>query len=92
MRAWPGMGDHFDRSAPGMHRRPIDYGVVVRGEMTLELDDGNDASAPGRLHRANGTRHRWRNPLPDLPDGVHLGGREARLIRPKHNGAEGRSR
>ena len=36
-----GMGDHFDRSAPGMHTTDtIDYGVVVRGEMTLELDDG----------------------------------------------------
>ncbi|MGH6750771.1 MAG: twin-arginine translocation signal domain-containing protein, partial [Bradyrhizobium sp.] len=30
----PGMGDVFDRSAPGMHTSDtIDYGVVVRGEM-----------------------------------------------------------
>ena len=37
----PRMGDHFDRSAPGMHTSDtIDYGIVVRGEMTLELDDG----------------------------------------------------
>jgi hypothetical protein len=37
----PGMGDHFERGAPGMHTTDtIDYGVVVRGEMTLELDDG----------------------------------------------------
>jgi len=37
----PGMGDVMERSAPGMHTSDtIDYGVVVRGEMTLELDDG----------------------------------------------------
>ena len=36
----PGMGDHFERGAPGMHTSDtIDYGIVVRGEMTLELDD-----------------------------------------------------
>lgn len=63
----PGMGDHFDRAAPGMHTSDtIDYGVVVRGEMTLELDDG----ATIRLRQGdcivqNGTRHRWRNPLPE---------------------------
>lgn len=35
------MGDPFERDAPGMHTSDtIDYGVVVRGEMTLELDDG----------------------------------------------------
>jgi len=35
----PGMGDHFERDAPGMHTSDtIDYGIVIRGEMTLELD------------------------------------------------------
>jgi hypothetical protein len=63
----PGMGDHFERDAPGVHTSDtIDYGVVVRGEMTLELDDGQKV----HLHQGdcvvqNGTRHRWRNPLPE---------------------------
>ncbi len=63
----PGMGDHFDRSAPGMHTSDtIDYGVVVRGEMTLELDDGQTIRLrQGDCIVQNGTRHRWRNPLPE---------------------------
>jgi hypothetical protein len=62
----PGMGDHFDRSAPGMHTTDtIDYGVVVRGEMMLELDDGERVHLrQGDCIVQNGTRHRWRNPLP----------------------------
>ncbi len=63
----PGMGDHFDRAAPGMHTSDtIDYGVVVRGEMTLELDDGATIHLrQGDCIVQNGTRHRWRNPLPE---------------------------
>ena len=39
----PGMGDHFERGAPGMHTSDtIDYGVVASREMTLELDDGRE--------------------------------------------------
>ena len=63
----PGMGDVFDRSAPGMHTSDtIDYGVVVRGEMMLELDDGQKVHLrQGDCIVQNGTRHRWRNPLPE---------------------------
>ena len=63
----PGMGDHFDRSAPGMHTTDtIDYGVAVRGEMTLELDDRKIVHLrQGDCIVQNGTRHRWRNPLPE---------------------------
>jgi len=63
----PGMGDHFERGAPGMHTTDtIDYGVVVRGEMTLELDDGQKVHLrQGDCVVQNGTRHRWRNPLPE---------------------------
>jgi Cupin domain len=63
----PGMGDHFEREAPGMHTSDtIDYGVVVRGEMTLELDDGQTVHLrQGDCIVQNGTRHRWRNPLPE---------------------------
>ena len=63
----PGMGDHFERSTPGMHTSDtIDYGIVVRGEMTLELDDGQKVHLrQGDCVVQNGTRHRWRNPLPE---------------------------
>jgi len=79
----PGMGDHFERdtSTPGMHTTDtIDYGVVVRGEMTLELDDGQKIHLrQGDCVVQNGTRHRWRNPLPEpcLMAFVSLGGKRA---------------
>jgi mannose-6-phosphate isomerase-like protein (cupin superfamily) len=77
----PGMGDVFDRSAPGMHTSDtIDYCVVVRGEMTLELDDGQKVSLrQGDCVVQNGTRHRWRNPLsePCLMAFVSVGGKRA---------------
>ena len=75
----PGMGDHFERGAPGMHTSDtIDYGVVVRGEMTLELDDGQKVHLrQGDCIVQNGTRHRWRNPLPEpcLMAFVSVGGK-----------------
>jgi len=77
----PGMGDHFERGAPGMHTSDtIDYGVVVRGEMTLELDDGQKVHLrQGDCIVQNGTRHRWRNPLPEpcLMAFVSIGGKRA---------------
>ncbi len=75
----PGMGDHFDRNAPGMHTtNTVDYGIVVRGEMTLELDDGQMVHLrQGDCIVQNGTRHRWRNPLsePCLMAFVSVGGK-----------------
>ena len=75
----PGMGDHFERGAPGMHTSDtIDYGVVVRGEMTLELDDGQKVHLrQGDCIVQNGTRHRWRNPLsePCLMAFISVGGK-----------------
>lgn len=75
----PRMGDHFERGAPGMHTSDtIDYGVVVRGEMTLELDDGQRVHLrQGDCIVQNGTRHRWRNPLPEpcLMAFVSVGGK-----------------
>lgn len=77
----PRMGDHFDRSAPGMHTTDtVDYCVVVRGEMTLELDDGQKVHLrQGDCVVQNGTRHRWRNPLtePCLMAFISLGGKRA---------------
>ena len=75
----PGMGDHFEKGGGGMHTTDtIDYGVVVRGEMTLELDDGQKVHLrQGDCIVQNGTRHRWRNPLPEpcLMAFVSLGGK-----------------
>ena len=77
----PGMGDHFERDAPGFHTTDtIDYCVVVRGEMTLELDDGQKVHLKqGDCVVQNGTRHRWRNPLPEpcLMAFVSVGGKRA---------------
>jgi mannose-6-phosphate isomerase-like protein (cupin superfamily) len=77
----PGMADHFDRSAPGMHTTDtVDYGVVVRGEMTLELDDGKIVHLrQGDCIVQNGTRHRWRNPGsgPCLMAFVSVGGQRS---------------
>jgi mannose-6-phosphate isomerase-like protein (cupin superfamily) len=60
----PGMDKYFDKATPGMHTTDtVDYGVVVRGEMTLELDDGQIVHLrQGDCIVQNGTRHRWRNP------------------------------
>ena len=75
----PGMGQYFDKSTPGMHTTDtVDYGVVVRGEMTLELDDGQKVHLrQGDCIVQNGTRHRWRNPLsePCLMAFVSIGGK-----------------
>jgi hypothetical protein len=77
----PGMGDHFERDAPGFHTTDtIDYCVVVRGEMTLELDDGQKVHLKqGYTVVQNGTRHRWRNPLPEpcLMAFISVGGKRA---------------
>jgi mannose-6-phosphate isomerase-like protein (cupin superfamily) len=63
-KALPGMLDVLEPDDPGMHTTDtIDFEVILRGEVILELDDGAE-----RLLKAgdtvvqNGTRHRWRNP------------------------------
>jgi mannose-6-phosphate isomerase-like protein (cupin superfamily) len=75
----PGMTQYFDKSTPGMHTTDtLDYGVVVRGEMTLELDDGQKVHLrQGDCIVQNGTRHRWRNPgtEPCLMAFVSVGGK-----------------
>ncbi len=59
----PGMAEHLDRSEPGMHTTAtVDFGIVVSGQATLELDDGAKLSLnPGDTYIQNGTRHRWSN-------------------------------
>ena len=59
----PGLAECFEPDSPGMHTTDsIDYGIVLDGEIWLELDDGQMQ----HLHRhdvvvQNGTRHAWRN-------------------------------
>ena len=59
----PGLADYVEPDNPGMHTTAsIDYGVVLSGEVTLELDDGATvALRPGDTYVQNGTRHRWSN-------------------------------
>jgi hypothetical protein len=62
----PGMSDHFERGAPGMHTSDtIDYGIVVRGEMTLELDDGQKVHLIPRMISDSGRYCRRGNKVED---------------------------
>ena len=51
-----------DGDEPGMHRTDTtDFGVVLSGNLALQLDDGAEVSlSPGDVLIENGTRHRWR--------------------------------
>jgi hypothetical protein len=53
----------FDPDEPGMHRTPtVDYGIVVDGEIWLELDDGAQTRlTPGDTVVQLAGRHAWRN-------------------------------
>jgi mannose-6-phosphate isomerase-like protein (cupin superfamily) len=56
----------------------VDYGVVIRGEIILELDDGKTVHPrQGDCVVQNGTRHRGRNALsePALMAFVLIGGK-----------------
>ena len=47
---------------PLMHRtESIDYGIVIDGEMTLVLDDGEVLLKPGSVVVQRGTNHAWAN-------------------------------
>ena len=57
----PGLAERFEPD--GMHTTDtVDYGIVLDGEIWLELDDGR--ARPLRTHDVivqNGTHHAWRN-------------------------------
>ncbi|WP_065750059.1 cupin domain-containing protein [Bradyrhizobium paxllaeri] len=61
--AAPGIAETFELENPGMHTTPtVDYGVVLDGEIWLELDDGETVHL--RQHDTfvqQGARHGWRN-------------------------------
>lgn len=47
---------------PLMHRtQSVDYGVVIEGEMTLVLDQGEALLRPGSVVVQRGTNHAWAN-------------------------------
>jgi hypothetical protein len=59
----PGAASHYDPDRPGMHTtQSVDVGVVLDGQLVLELDDGEVLLGPGDVIVQNGTRHAWRNP------------------------------
>jgi mannose-6-phosphate isomerase-like protein (cupin superfamily) len=61
---FPGLAEAMEGPrAPGMHTtQTVDYGVVISGEMHLELDDGKQVHLrQGDCVVQNGTRHAWRN-------------------------------
>jgi mannose-6-phosphate isomerase-like protein (cupin superfamily) len=55
-------GDAMEEDNPGMHRtRTIDYGIVLSGELDLELDEGEGHLTAGDVVVQRGTRHAWHN-------------------------------
>ena len=64
MSRLPGLAERFEPESPGMHTTDtVDYGILMEGEISLELDDGKVvALKPGDVVVQNGTRHAWRNP------------------------------
>ncbi len=61
--ALPGLIESFEPDNPGMHTTAtIDYGIILEGEMWLELDNGQSRLVKtGDIVIQNGTRHAWRN-------------------------------
>ena len=59
----PDFTQTFELDNPGMHTTDtVDYGIVLEGEVWLELDDGKQVHL--KQHDVvvqNGTRHAWRN-------------------------------
>ncbi|KEF54610.1 uncharacterized protein A1O9_09052 [Exophiala aquamarina CBS 119918] len=56
--------DYAPESPPHMHRtQSLDYGVVLSGEMVMELEDGSETKLkPGDVVVQRGTNHSWHNP------------------------------
>ena len=60
----PGLAETHEVEDPSMHETAtIDYGIVLSGEIDLELDEGKEVHLKaGDCIIQNGTRHGWRNP------------------------------
>jgi mannose-6-phosphate isomerase-like protein (cupin superfamily) len=63
MEHMPELAQTFEMDNPGMHTTDtVDYGIVLEGEVWLELDDGKQVHLrPHDVVVQNGTRHAWRN-------------------------------
>lgn len=61
--------DMLPGGASPMHRtNSIDYGIVLSGQLELELDDGvKTLLGPGDIVVQRGTNHLWRNPSDSVP-------------------------
>jgi len=60
----PGLSDVMEPDGPpGMHTTDtIDFGIVLDGDVWLELDDGAEVELhTGDVYVQNGTRHAWHN-------------------------------
>jgi hypothetical protein len=59
----PELASKFEMDNPGMHTTDtVDYGIVLDGEVWLELDDGKQIHLQQHdVVVQNGTRHAWRN-------------------------------
>ena len=64
MEKLPGLAEAFEAEHPGMHKTAsVDYGVVMSGRITLELDSGRTRELQAQdVVVQRGTRHAWRNP------------------------------
>lgn len=62
-RLFPGLAQHMEPDSPGMHTSDsIDFGYVISGSISLELDNGATRELrAGDTYIQNGTRHAWRN-------------------------------
>ena len=62
-RSQPGFVEHLELDNPGMHTTDsVDYGIVIAGEVYLELDNGEERLlTAGDCVVQNGTRHAWIN-------------------------------
>ena len=55
-------GGAMEQEDPAMHTTPtIDYGIVLEGEVVLELDEGETVMRAGDIVVQRRTRHAWRN-------------------------------
>ena len=63
-RKLPGVLEHLETENPGMHTTDsIDYGIVLKGEICLELDNGQEKTLKARRLRDS----KWRPPRLEKP-------------------------
>ncbi len=73
-RLQPGLSPAFEPDSPGMHTTDtVDYGICIRGELWLELDDGvEERITAGTVVVQRGTRHAWRNRTDEVATMIYV--------------------